>query len=118
MSYRTESVGGRGSLRGDGALPGGGGWLEAWNKGAGAWGGSLRAWGLERAGGLRWGGEGWTVRGPDGRSLGRSFVRTFGRTDGNSPRCSVGHCLLLPKRKATSTEDVLTSYLLLRLRRF
>ena len=28
------SVGGRGSLRGDGAWPEGRGWLEAWNKGA------------------------------------------------------------------------------------
>ena len=50
-----------------------GGWLEAWNKGAGASGGSLRAWGLERAEGLGWGG--WTLRGPDGCSFGRSLGR-------------------------------------------
>ena len=40
--------------RGDGA--GEGGWLEAWNKGAGAWGGCLRAWGAgawRRAGAYR-----------------------------------------------------------------
>ena len=66
-----------------------GGWLEAWNKGAGAWGGSKGrgGWGLERAEGLGSGGGGWTLRGrPDGRSLGRSlgrsFVRSFGRTEG------------------------------------
>ena len=37
-------MGGRGSLRRDGAWRGGA-WLEVWNKGAGALGGSLRAWG-------------------------------------------------------------------------
>ena len=74
---------------------------EARNKGAGAWGGSLRAWGagswrgprgwvLEGAKGLGWGGlnpqgTGWTFV----RSDGRLFGRTFGRLDGRKIHPSV-----------------------------
>ena len=61
-------MGGRGSLRGDGA----------WGKGERAGGLEQRGWGLERAEGLGWGGAG-----PSGdRTDGRSFVRTEGRLDG------------------------------------
>ena len=82
--------GGQGLSKGRRGLAWGqGGWLEAWNKGAGAWGGSLRAWGLERAEGLGWGG-GWTLRGcPDGRSLVRSDGRSFVRSDGRKIHPSV-----------------------------
>ena len=90
-------MGGRGSLRADGAWGNGGrGGLEVWNKGAGAWGGSkgLGGWGLERAEGL--GSRGGA--GPSGdvrtdgrtdvrsfaRSLVRSFVRSLVRTDGRT----------------------------------
>ena len=64
------SVVGRGSLRGDGA----GGereWPEAWNKGAGAWGGSLRAWGAGA----------WTEDRTDVQTFVRSDVRSDGRTE-------------------------------------
>ena len=61
----------------------GGGGLEVWNKGAGAWGGSkgLGGWGLERAEGLRsGGGAGPSGDQPDGRSDGRSDGRwTYGK---------------------------------------
>ena len=72
--------GGQGLSKGRRGLAWGeGGWLEAWNKGAGAWGGSLRAWGLERAEGVGGGWGGWTLRGPDGRLFARTFVRMDGR---------------------------------------
>ena len=63
---------------------GAGGWLKAWNKGAGAWGGSLRAWGPGAWRGLRgWGpGGGLDPQGTSGRTFVRSFVRSFARTDG------------------------------------
>ena len=61
-------------------------WLEAWNKGAGIWGGSLRARG---GGGLGLGGAGGLGSGGAGPSGDRTDVWTFGcslaRTDGNSP---------------------------------
>ena len=89
MSYRTRgnfrpSVGGRGSLRGNGPgrVAGGleqGGWgLRRVSKGpgAGAWRGP-RGWG---------GGGELDPGGP-----GRTFVRSLVRTDGNSPLCSIGH---------------------------
>ena len=71
-------MGGRGSLRGDGAGGRERESLEAWNKGAGALGGSLRAWGgwgLEGAG--VWGAGAWGDR----MDI-RTFVRTFNRSDG------------------------------------
>ena len=73
-------MGGRGSLRGDGAWPGG----EAGGLEQGGWGlerisKSLGGWGLEGAKGLGLeGGKGWTLR--DGTDK-----RLFGQMDGNSP---------------------------------
>ena len=63
----------------------GGGWLEVWNKGAGAWGGSkgLGGWGLERAEGLGSGG------GLDPQGTNRTDVRSFARTDGRKIHPSV-----------------------------
>ena len=65
----------------------GGWWLEVWNKGAGAWGGSLRAWG---AGAWR-GPSGWGPggAGPSGeQSDGRLFARSLGRMYGKfTPLC-------------------------------
>ena len=74
MSYRTEGEflsvrGGQGLSKGKQGL--GAGWLEAWNKGTGAWGGCPRAWRLgpgesRKAGACRgrvagvWGG-GWSL---------------------------------------------------------
>ena len=75
--------GGQGLSKGLGER--GGGWLEVWNKGAGAWGGSkgLGGWGLERAEGLGsgGGGGGWTLRGPTGRTFVRSLARSDGQTE-------------------------------------
>ena len=68
----------------------GGGWLEVWNKGAGAWGGSkgLGGWGLERAEGLGSGG-GLDPQGTSGRTFVRSFARSFARSDGRKIHPSV-----------------------------
>ena len=78
-------MGGRGSLRGDGAWPGGGGvagGLEqgGWGLGrvsqglgAGSWRGP-RGWGR--------GGAGPSRDRPDGQTFGRSLTRSDGRTDG------------------------------------
>ena len=68
-------MGGKGSLRGDG------GWLEAWNKGAGAWGGSLRAWGAGAWRGPRGWGPGGAGPSGDVRTDVRSFVRSDVRSD-------------------------------------
>ena len=74
-------MGGRGSLRGDGAWGkegGGAGGLEQGSWGLGRVSKGLGGWGLERAEGLGSGG-GWTLRGLTGRTFGRSFVRTDGK---------------------------------------
>ena len=93
MSYKTggnfrPSVGGRGSLRGDGAWGKGGGvagGLEQGSWGLGRVSKGLGGWGLERAEGLVSRG-GLDPQGTSGRTFGRSFARSdvcsFGRTDG------------------------------------
>ena len=83
---------GRGSLRGDGAWPGGRGVAGGLEQGD--WGLGRFSKGLEGAkglGGLGPGGGrgagvggGWTLRGPDGRSLVRSLARSFVRSDGHT----------------------------------
>ena len=73
-------MGGRGSLRGDRAWGKGGegaGGLEQGSWGLGRVSKGLGGWGLERAEGLGSGGGAWTLRGPTGRTFGR----TFGRSD-------------------------------------
>ena len=70
-------MGGRGSLRGDGAWGkggGGAGGLEQGSWGLGRVSKGLGAWGLERAEGLgSGGGGGWTLRGRDGCLLERTL---------------------------------------------
>ena len=79
---------GRQGLRERGGVAGG---LEQGSWGLGRVFKGLGGWGLERAEGLGSGGGGWTLRGrPDGRSFVRSFVRSDGRTE-NSPLCPIGH---------------------------
>ena len=71
--------GGQGLSKGRQGLGKGGvaGGLEQGSWGLGRVSKGLGGWGLERAEGLGSGGGGWTLRGrPDGRSFVRSFVRT------------------------------------------
>ena len=89
---------------------GGGGWLEAWNKGAGALGRVSKGLGAGAWTGPKgWGwGGGWTLGGRDGRSVVRLFVRLFvrsdGQTDGNSPLCSSGPLAKSKVRKGKVTQ--------------
>ena len=106
-------MGGRGSLKGDRACGKVGGWLEAWNKGAGAWGGSLRAWGAGAWRGPRgWGPEGGGLDplGTSGRTFGRSFgrsdVRTFGRSDGRTDGRKFPPVFYSPKRNKKSNAEL------------
>ena len=93
MTYRTE--------RGISIRP----WGQGLSKRRGAWGDREMAGGLEQEGwslgrvskGLR----GWDLGGAEGLGSGgwggmgrmftRSLRRSFGRTDRNSPLCSIGH---------------------------
>ena len=77
-------MGGRGSLRGDGAWGVAGG-LEQGSWGLGRVSKGLGGWGLERAEGLGSGGEGLDPQGTSGRM----FVRSFARTDGRKIHPSV-----------------------------
>ena len=79
-------MGGRGSLRGDGAWPGGrggvAGGLEQGGWGLGRVSKGLGGWVLEGAEGLGSGGAGPSGDRTDVRSLARSLVCSFARTDG------------------------------------
>ena len=74
--------------QGLGERGGGAGGLEQGSWGLGRVSKGVGGWGLERAEGLGSGG-GLDPQGTSGRTFGRSFVRSDGRTE--IPPCSIGH---------------------------